>query len=206
MTRRKDLKRLIRERQQQTGQNYVAARRHVLARAAAAPPSTEPQHAGGILVEEMVDHTDHGARLGLKCRVSITATLARRIDPVALLTRLRDVLIATEADDALHVLRAAVLRGELAPLPRRTPRARMEDARQFMARVAAGIGGVSASGTMMALPITAPPSAPQQAVLVVAHVGWRSFGGVAPSAPGLVLSAADEPTLGAAAALYSLVP
>jgi hypothetical protein len=189
MTAKKDLKRRVRERQAETGETYVTARRHVVARAAR--DGEAPDRPRGIVVEEMLDLEAEGARLGLQCPIMMTASLAARVDPVAVLERVRDVLRATDKDAATRVLRAAVLRGERASLPVRTPRAWMEEARRFITRVRAGLGGLSEWGTLMAVHLDGM----RGPVVVIAHVGWRKS-----TTPRLMLSAADE------GLSYSLIP
>jgi hypothetical protein len=68
MTKRRDLKRRVRERQEKTGESYVTARRHVLVDPAENGPA--PASPGtAIPVVEMITLTEHATRLGMKCRV-----------------------------------------------------------------------------------------------------------------------------------------
>ncbi len=69
MTAKKDLKRRVRERQAQTGESYVTARRHVVAQA----PEPESPKRPVIHVDEMHDITEAAAKLGWRCRVVISA-------------------------------------------------------------------------------------------------------------------------------------
>ena len=185
MTQKKDLKRRIRDRQQRTGESYVAARRAVLAEAtpaeAPAPTAAAP---GGIEVVEMDDVTDEAAQLGFKCTVSITRVLAEQVEPREVLERLRDVLLGTTADPAMESLRAVALRGE----PARTPRLRagwIREMQAFIARVRVGIGGMSEGGTMLAMPLVGT----RGLVMMVCHLG---FGIAMPKVrPRLVLTTAD---------------
>jgi hypothetical protein len=63
----------------------------------------------------MISLSEHAERLGMKCRVSITSTLAARVDPVTVLARVRDELAGTEDDPSTSILRHAVFRGEVSP-------------------------------------------------------------------------------------------
>jgi len=98
MTRNKDFKRRVRDRQARTGESYMAAMRHVRDQA---PAPT------GIPVLELVELSPLAAELGLRCRVSIFPGVLEDVEPRALLTQLRDAL---ERPD-LEVLRAALLDG-----------------------------------------------------------------------------------------------
>ena len=145
MTAKRDLKKLVRDRQTRTGERYTTAREKVLS-------GRQPRTA--VPVVELHDLTSAGARIGFRCTISIFPELAKRIDPDALLERIRDVLLATQGDPLLDPLRSAMLEGE----PPRAPPARrayelIEEMRPFIARATAGIGGVSASGRMLALQV-----------------------------------------------------
>ncbi len=137
MTQHKDLKRLVRERQAQTGESYMTALRHVRDQR---PAATSP-----ILVEELIDLTEAGAAIGLTCRIVIQPSLARRVDTAGVLLQLREVLRATRRDPAFDVMRSLALYGETPPY---SPDALSSLA--FMARVRAGIGGVSSDGRIVA--------------------------------------------------------
>ena len=136
MTDKRDLKRRVRDRQAQTGESYMTALRNVQG----PRPGTN-----AVPVLELLDITDIGARLGIKCGVKMVPALAERVDAAATLTQLRDALITTLNDPHLALLRSVVLAGERpwVPLEPRDPR--------FFARVRAGIGGVNESGRMLAL-------------------------------------------------------
>jgi len=138
MTERRDLKRRVRERQARTGESYMTALRHVQA-----------QRSSPIPTVELIDLTEIGARLGLKCRIAMFPALADRVDAAALLGHLRDALLSTEGDRALALMRRVVLRGARPRVP--MAMAQLEEARQFVERARAGIGGVSEGGRMLAL-------------------------------------------------------
>lgn len=145
MTDQRDLKRRIRARMAKTGESYTTARTHVLAQ------RDEPEAPPPFDVVLPIDLTEAAEPLGFKCRVLMFPQLAERVTATAALTRLRDALLATEDDFALRQLRASAFRGEL-------PRGRTwkmleshEDIVRFVCRAQAGLGGISAGGTMLAL-------------------------------------------------------
>jgi hypothetical protein len=167
MTSKRDLKKRVRERAARTGESYTTAREHVVGK---------PGQSVGLLIETQ-DLSDEAASLGIRCPVRIFPELARRVDSSVVLVRLRDVLRATERDPRTELLRAVVLRGEQ---PEPPPMAKPPGAEargplrheiesfgmvslyrtltgggdeDFVARARAGIGGVSESGTMLALPV-----------------------------------------------------
>lgn len=172
MTAKKDLKRRIRERQERTGEDYVVARRAVLAEgerpaedqgnASPTLSKLEPEEtrpAGGMIggaptfaVVELNDISAEAKEYGFRCTVSIAHRLAAEIDPRAALQQLREAVMGTTADPSMEAFRAVALRGER---PTRTEVADdWQDAmNRFVLRVRAGIGGVSEAGTMLALPV-----------------------------------------------------
>ena len=141
MTDKRDLKKLVRERQARTGESYVTALRQVRAQRVDGTP---------IDVVEMVDVTEVGASLGFKCPIWCTPTLAARIDTVATLTRYRDLLVATGRDRAFDLMRDVVLRGEQRSEPAQL-QTLISELREFIARARAGLGGVTASGRIVAM-------------------------------------------------------
>ncbi|HUJ62966.1 MAG TPA: hypothetical protein VLX92_30895 [Kofleriaceae bacterium] len=173
MTEKRDLKRRIRERMAHTGEAYTAARRHVL--------DARPQ--GAIAVIDVLDLTEHGARLGLTCRIGMFPQLAAEVDPVAVVERLRGVLVATAGDPAIELWHAAVLRGERPPRPRLDVVA----VRRFSRRVLAGLGGVSADGTLLGMHV--PGARGVVPVLAVLALHARSLAAQLP--PRVVLRAPD---------------
>jgi hypothetical protein len=139
MTEKRDLKRRVRDRQAEAGESYMTALRHVL--------SQRPQ-SNAVPVLEMVDISEIGAPLGMKCAIKMVPALAGQVDLAAMLIQLRDALISTANDAQLWLMRAVVLAGEHPRLPLEPT-----DPRPFLTRVRAGIGGVSETGRMLALPI-----------------------------------------------------
>lgn len=148
MTAKRNLKRRVRERQVRTGESYTAALRHVR------DPKPKP-----FPVDELFDITDVAAPLGIKCPVKIYSSLSDRVEVVRLLERLRDVLVATERDRAMDVMRAVVLHG------RSYQRARTTVIREtvatyarrwgFLTRARAGIGGINDEGDMLSMTVEA---------------------------------------------------
>jgi hypothetical protein len=159
MTAQRSLKRLVRERQARTGERYTTARDYVLAQrhppdTPLAPPARPV--AARIPVVELVDLTAEAARLGLRCAVRAFPEVLARVDGVAALTRLRDALLATEADPATRLFRRVVLRGEQPDAPPRPMQEMLADGRRFVARVRAGIGGANDGGDLLALHVHDP--------------------------------------------------
>ena len=171
MTAKRDLKRRVRERQGRTGESYMTALRQVLDQR----PSVVP-------VVEMIELSEVGAALGIQCRVRMAPVLADRIDAVGALRRLREALIATERDPAFGLFRQVVLHGE-APIMR--PHV-FDVGRQFLARVRAGIGGISAHGRLLALVVDGRHG-PEMVVFML----WLSPVGYIQYRPSLVLATAD---------------
>jgi hypothetical protein len=136
MTAKRDLKRRVRERQGRTGESYMTALRHVL-----------DQRPSAVPVVEMIELSEVATAMGFQCRVRMAPALAERIDAVGALRRLRDALITTEPDPAFDLMRRVVLHGE-SPVLR--PHG-LDAGRRFLARVHAGIGGISEHGRMLAL-------------------------------------------------------
>lgn len=203
MTAKKDLKRLVRERQQRTGESYVTARRNVLARAEGQEQDAE-ERPPAIPVVEMISLTEAAQKLGMKCRVVIASTLAQCADPGAVLERVRDALLSTEDDPGTRALRAAVFRGEVPVAADRELAARILEARRFVARALAGIGGVSENGNLLALHVDGH----EGSVLVIAHVGFRpvSYPPSATKRPRLVLTTVDLLATGPDRQILSLIP
>lgn len=142
MTEKRDLKRRVRERQAETGESYMTALRHVLAKADRPSP-------GAIPTIELVDLTPEATALGLKPRVIMYPELVGRVDPATVLSRFRDVLLATTKDRDLDLMRSVVMLGQ-------KPRIQIDvttfaDAARFVRRAHAGLGGVSPGGHMLAL-------------------------------------------------------
>jgi len=132
MTERKDLKRRVRDRQDRTGESYMTALRHVR-------DGRQP-----VPVVEMLDVTEIAAQLGFACRVKMSPDLADLASEA--LTRFATLLRTTARDPAFARMRDAVLFGVNVPC---LTRPAIDHA--FADRVHAGLGGVSASGSGVAL-------------------------------------------------------
>jgi hypothetical protein len=171
MTARRDLKRRVRERQGQTGEPYMTALRHVL-----------DQRPSAVPVIEMIDLTEVADAMAIRCRVQMSPALADRIDAVGALRRLRAALLATERDPAFDLMRRVVIHGE-APLLRPYG---LEVGRQFIARVHAGIGGISEHGRLLALMVDGRRG-PEMIVFML----WLSPVSYLPYRPILILATAD---------------
>jgi hypothetical protein len=165
MTVKRDLKKRVRARQARTGERYTTALEQVLAQRGEA----------GVPVVELVDLTPLAAELGLHGRVVMFPDLAERIDAREALERIKEVLLATEEDDAPRLFRSVLLRGE--PLPPLTdhplhPRdaavhiamlhgasralaaaVTPSESMRFLVRARAGVGGASENGMMLAVPV-----------------------------------------------------
>jgi hypothetical protein len=136
MTDRSDLKRRVRERQARTGESYMAALRHV-----------RGQRAGAVPVVELVDVSDIGGLLGIKCRVMLQPALAERVEVATMLRQLHATLVAATREPASWLMRSVVLHGER---PFTSP-ASFGDGVRFLRRLRAGIGGFSDAGSMLSL-------------------------------------------------------
>ncbi len=141
--RQEDLKTRIRDRVARTGESYVTARRHVIGDLARPKPAMQ--------VVEMLDLTDAAARLGMRCKVSMSSTLAKRAEPAAVLASVRDALVGTAGDPSTALLRDVGLAGKRPPPPVRSRD--FEGMQRFMRRARAGLGGTTADGATLALPI-----------------------------------------------------
>jgi hypothetical protein len=207
MTAKRDLKRLVRERQARTGESYVTARRHVLAHAARQLPEAEPdpgERRSAIPVVEMISFTAHAKALGMTCRVAVASTLAQQTDPVRVLERVRELLLATEDDPGTRVLRAAVLRGEMPVIEASARPGWIEAGQRFVSRALAGIGGVSENGNMLAFNVAGTGGS----VLVIAHLGFRpvSHPSSSASGPRLVLTTVDALASGPDRLILAMIP
>jgi hypothetical protein len=132
----------------------------------------------------MDDVSALAAEVGVRARVVMARALAAQVEPRAALVRLRDVATATTDDPQMELLRAVALRGERAVLPSRLVRG-VEDLRRFVARVRAGLGGVSAGGGCVAIPMAGA----RGLVMMVCHLG---FGVLRPEGgPQLVLTTVE---------------
>lgn len=196
MTDRRDLKRRIRARMAKTGESYTTARKHVLEAGDEAPPAPAAP-ASRVPVIEMFEVTELAARVGLRCEVAFSSSVPPRLDRERVLARIRDALLGTEADPQTEVLRAGVLRGELAGKLKAAgshPVLEMyRGTRQFLKRAAAGIGGVSEGGTLLALVVDEQP--------IVCVLSRRGRVGEPPGDPWLMVTTPDGFGLGPGGAL-----
>jgi len=142
MTAKRDLKRRVRDRQARTGESYMTALRQVRGPDLTPSPDAVP-------VVELIDLSEIAAALGIKCRAMVLPGVAERIDVADALRKLCAVLTATIQDPAFNLMRSVVLHGErpIGKIPAPT------EAHRFLARVRAGVGGLSERGRMLGLPI-----------------------------------------------------
>jgi hypothetical protein len=153
---------------------------------AGVPYATATDREPVVPVLELDEIDDVAARLGLRCRVSMFPSLRERVDPGSALARLRNVLYATRGDPSLDVLRAAVLRGARPDVPRSVTR--MIEARRFVERARAGVGGVSVGGTRVALDVIG-----RDGPEMVLYMLWmKPLFGQVPAPPTLIVGAADD--------------
>src|SRR5262245_33267958 len=95
MTKKRDLKRRIRRRQDRTGESYMSARRRVLA--------TQPA-AKMVTVVDLLDLSSKAAGLGLRCGLAMFPALADKTEPVRVVTALRDVLLGLASKRPIAML------------------------------------------------------------------------------------------------------
>jgi hypothetical protein len=171
MTAKRDLKRLVRERQDRTGESYMTALRQV-----------RSQRVPAVPVVELIDLSEIAEALGIKCRVRLQPSLAERIDAAAVLRQLRAALLATVRDPAFDLMRSVVLHGECPP--GRPPR--VDEVRRFLVRVRAGVGGISGHGRLLALTVDG-----RRGAELVLFFLWLPPTSYTPFPPSLFLTAAD---------------
>jgi hypothetical protein len=173
MTDRSDLKRRVRERQARTGESYMTALRHV-----------RGQRAGVVPVVELLDISEVGAVLGIKCRTLVLPALAERVDVGAMLRQLHAALLATTRDPASQLMRAVVLYGQR---PFASPSG-LDEGSQFLRRVRAGIGGFSETGRALSFAV-----AGRRGVELAMFVLWITPVRYVDAPPSLLISSADVP-------------
>jgi hypothetical protein len=142
LTAKRDLKRHVRERQARTGERYRTALEQVLA-----------DRRSPIPVIEAIDLTPIAAPIGFACRTVAFSDLASRVDLPAALRRLRHLLVAAGDDPGLRLFRQVALEGKVPRVPIGSVWA---DQPRFLERAQAGLGGVNASGTTLAVPVLGP--------------------------------------------------
>jgi hypothetical protein len=142
MTKNRNLKRRVRERQARTGESYVTARRHVVAAAPEPARSTVP-------VIELIDLSDRARQIGLRCWIMMWPSLAERIDPPAVLARLRDALVASADDPEARPIVQLAIAGQ-PPRPARKVSIDRDELRRLLRKACAGLGGFSKDGRMLA--------------------------------------------------------
>jgi hypothetical protein len=119
----------------ETGESYMAALRQVLA--------NKPEPA--IETIEMIDGGEIADELDIRCRVSVHPALAGLTTRA--LEHLVRVLRASPDDSKLELMQRAVLGGEHVEVDLQYS---LSDGLEFLRRARAGLGGISAGGTMLA--------------------------------------------------------
>lgn len=143
------------------------------------------EQAETMSVVALEDVTSAAAALGLRCKVSIAESVLREVSAETVLEQLRHVLENTAADPAFDHLRAVAFNGEHPNLPAAPPAFR-EGLRNFAARVRAGVGGISETGTMLAMTVESHGSAK----MIVCQLG---FGLVRPRTnPAVTITFAED--------------
>jgi hypothetical protein len=105
MTIRRDLKRRIRERQEQTGERYTTARAHVLGALG------QPSFPVPFPVIELHDVTELARAAGLACPVRVTPSLQRSASQIpTVLEQLRRILLGST--QGLDAMQRVVLHGK----------------------------------------------------------------------------------------------
>lgn len=183
MTRRRDLKRRVRDRQAQTGESYMTALRHVQAQVHDLDAEPRPPDLPGlpISVVELVELSELAEAIGLRARVTMAPDLADQLHVSDALLQIRR---------ALHRPELALMREVLIDGAARYHALEIEDVLRFNRRVEQLRPGVSDSGKMAALYLegsrgrvlvvlwlSLPPpfalgSRPAR-LLITSHTGWR---------------------------------
>jgi len=144
MTRRRDLKRRVRDRQSHTGESYTTALRHVQAQAHDPAAEARPPDLPGvpISVVELVELSELAEVIGLRARVTMAPDLVDQLHVSDALLQIRR---------ALHRPELAVMREVLIEGAARYHTLEIEDVLRFNRRVERLRPGVSDSGKMAAL-------------------------------------------------------
>jgi hypothetical protein len=171
MTKQRDLKRLVRDRQERTGESYTTAWRHV-----------RGERRTGVPVLELIDISDIGDALGLRCRLLVAPTLTERVDVAAVVKQLRTVLLTTANDHAFSLMHAAVLCGKRPYASWPT----LQEGLRFRDRIRAGIGGIDESGRMLAFAVAGRPM-PEMVVFLL----WFNAAPYLTVPPSLLITPAD---------------
>jgi hypothetical protein len=129
MTKRKDLKKRVRARQEKTGESYTAALANI-----------RPD----VHIPEAPSATAEARAAGLRCEAVVSPRLRRTGDLQPLFVRLHELLEALSPEAC-----GPLLRGERPPLRMPTMQD-MAEARRFLAAVREGERGLSRNGQMLA--------------------------------------------------------
>jgi hypothetical protein len=130
MTKKKDLKRRVRQRQAKTGESYTAALAQVR----------------GPRIEAVPDATREARGAGLCCKAFVSARLRKESELPDLFVRVREMLAALGAAAC-----GPLLRGELPPCEIPDAVRLAVEARRFLEEVRRGARGLSRDGRLFAL-------------------------------------------------------
>ena len=185
MTKKKDLKKRVRARQDETGQRYTEALSDVLA------AKEKPQARKPIPMEvvEYADATAAAQRIGLRCRVYIHPALWKGAAESELLTELalRRIHQIAQLDAALGMrsFRRVALEGQLFDLDNRDMGAMLD----FYRSTCAGLRGPSLDGARLAFDLELPDGQTRTLVadLVISRMTYREE-----KTPAMTLGAWDQ--------------
>lgn len=138
-----------------------------------------------ISFDEMISLTDAGKKRGFRCEITFASSLMKLVDPERILDRMRTILDLTTEDADMERFRRVILHGERVASASIDRTEWFEDARRFLARARAGIGGLSVHGNILAFAV--------RDHMVLAHVGnWPRLHKEAPSLSFSAVSSLDE--------------
>lgn len=174
MTYKRDLKRRVRQRQAETGESYVTALRHVRAAAPAGDAELldaelfEAPPVPAISYVEMIDLTEVGAALGMKCLITMDPALLGQIEVSAMLRQLRTALAQPQA----ATMRAAIMDGEAI-----AGGVDLAELQSLERRITHGRAGATPGGSCLALHVEGDRGPVLVAFMLVAppriaHVTW----------------------------------
>ena len=147
MTKKKGLKRLVRERQAKTGERYSTALVHV-----------RGKEKSPIPFEECHDASSWAAREGLHCRAVVSEKLWQAEEAAGapddrfhlIFGKLRAILVASRSDPSFGDVCAALLEGKKTRVAVPNAVREVADSRRFLEQTRAGVRGFSSSGRMIA--------------------------------------------------------
>ncbi len=185
MTKKKDLKKRVRARQDETGQRYTEALKDVLATG----QKLETPRPLSSKVVEYSDASEQAQRIGLRCRVFIHPALWKGAEASEALTELalRRIHQIAQLDAALGMrsFRRVALEGQLFDLDNRDMGAMLD----FYRSTCAGLRGPSLDGARLAFDVELPDG---QTRTLVADVVMTSTKYREDKRPAMTLGAWDQ--------------